>query len=300
MQIWRWRVDPMSLQGKTLFITGASRGIGLAIGLRAARDGANVVIAAKTAEPHPKLPGTIYTAAAAIEEAGGHALPIVGDIRDDDFAAQAVEQTAAQFGGIDVVVNNASAINLTNTDELPMKAYDLMNDINCRGSFLLAKLSIPWLRKAAQDPGRNPHILTLSPPISTDPKWFGRHTGYTIAKFGMSLVTLGLSEELRADGIAANSLWPRTAIDTAAVRNVVGSDLESHSRTPQIMADAAYEILTRPARECTGSFFIDDDVLEEAGVTDFSVYLNGGTEEQLALDFWVEPKGPHDPELRLH
>ena len=290
----------MSLADSTIIMSGGSRGIGEAIAVKAARDGANVALLAKTTEPHPKLPGTIYTAAAAIEEAGGHALPIVGDIRDDDFVAAAVEQTAAQFGGIDVVVNNASAINLTNTDELPMKAYDLMNDINCRGSFLLAKLSIPWLRKAAQKGGRNPHVLTLSPPISTDPKWFGRHTGYTIAKFGMSLVTLGLSEELREDGIAANSLWPRTAIDTAAVRNVVGSGLESHSRTPDIMADAAYEILTRPARECTGNFFIDDDVLEEAGVTDFSVYLNGGEEKDLALDFWVEPKGPHNPDLRLH
>jgi citronellol/citronellal dehydrogenase len=176
-----------------------------------------------------------------------------------------------------------------------MKAYDLMNDINCRGSFLLSKLSIPWLKKSTN----NPHILTLSPPISTDPKWFGRFTGYAIAKYGMSLVTLGLSEELREDGIAANSLWPRTSIDTAAIRNVVGSELVTHSRTPQIMADAGYEILTKPSREVTGNFFIDDDVLEDAGVTDFSIYLNGGKEEELALDFWSEPKGPYDPSLRL-
>ena len=285
----------MGLSGTTIIMSGGSRGIGEAIAVRAARDGANIALLAKTAEPHPKLPGTIHTAAAAIEEAGGHALPLVGDVRDDEFVTSAVEQTAAQFGGIDVVLNNASAINLSSTEDLPMKAYDLMNDINCRGSFLLSKLSIPWLRQSSN----NPHILTLSPPISTDPKWFGRFTGYAIAKYGMSLVTLGLSEELREDGIAANSLWPRTAIDTAAIRNVVGAELVTHSRTPQIMADASYEILTRPSRECTGNFFIDDDVLEEAGVTDFSVYLNGGREEELALDFWSEPKGPHDPSLRL-
>ena len=282
------------LSDSTIIMSGGSRGIGEAIAVRAARDGANVALLAKTTEPHPKLPGTIHTAAAAIEEAGGHALPLVGDIRDDDFAAQAVEQTAAQFGGIDIVVNNASAINLSRTEDISMKAYDLMNDINCRGSFLLSKLSIPYLRQSS-----NPHILTLSPPISLDPKWFGRQTAYAIAKYGMSLVTLGLSEELREDGIAANSLWPRTAIDTAAVRNVVGAGLEQHSRTPQIMADAAYAIITRPSREATGQFFIDDDVLEDAGVTDFSVYLNGGREEDLALDFWVEPKGPHNPDLRL-
>ena len=284
----------MGLSGTTMIMSGGSRGIGEAIAVRAARDGANVALLAKTTEPHPKLPGTIHTAAAAIEEAGGHALPLVGDVRDDEFVASAVEQTAAQFGGIDIVVNNASAINLSTTDDLPMKAYDLMNDINCRGSFLLSKLSIPWLRQ-----GTNPHILTLSPPISTDPKWFGKFTGYAIAKYGMSLVTLGLSEELRADGIAANSLWPRTAIDTAAIRNVVGAGLVTHSRKPSIMADAAYAVLTKPSREVTGNFFIDDDVLEDAGVTDFSVYLNGGREEELALDFWSEPKGPHDPSLRL-
>ena len=284
----------MGLSDSTIIMSGGSRGIGEAIAVRAARDGANVALLAKTDQPHPKLPGTIHTAAAAIEEAGGHALPLVGDVRDDDFVASAVEQTAAQFGGIDIVVNNASAINLSRTEDLPMKAYDLMNDINCRGSFLLSKLSIPWLRQ-----GTNPHILTLSPPISTDPKWVGRFTGYAIAKYGMSLVTLGLSEELREDGVAANSLWPRTSIDTAAIRNVVGAELQTHSRTPQIMADAAYEVLTRPSRECTGNFFIDDDVLEEAGVTDFSVYLNGGREDELALDFWSEPKGPYDPSLRL-
>jgi citronellol/citronellal dehydrogenase len=285
----------MSLAGKTIIMSGGSRGIGEAIALRAAKDGANVALLAKTTEPHPKLPGTIYTAAAAIEEAGGKALPLVGDIRDDEFVIDAVAKTAEAFGGIDIVVNNASAIDLTDTADVSMKKYDLMNDINTRGSFLLAKSSIEWLKQS-----ENAHILTLSPPMSLDPKWFNKHTAYTIAKYGMSLVTLGLSEELRPFGIAANSLWPRTAIDTAAVRNVVGAGLASHSRTPAIMADAAYEILTKPSREFTGQFVIDDDVLEDAGVTDFSIYLNGGTEEELALDFWVEPKGPHNPELTLH
>ena len=285
----------MSLAGKTIIMSGGSRGIGEAIAIRAAKDGANVALLAKTTEPHPKLPGTIFTAAAAIEAAGGKALPLVGDIRDDAFVEAAVAQTAEVFGGIDIVVNNASAIDLANTDQIGMKKYDLMNDINARGSFLLSKLSIPHLRKAA-----NGHILTLSPPISTDPKWFKQHTAYTMAKFGMSLVTLGLSEELREDGIAANSLWPRTAIDTAAVRNVVGAGLVTHSRTPEIMADAAYEILIKPSREFTGQFVIDDDVLEAAGVTDFSIYLNGGAEDDLALDFWVEPKGPHNPDLTMH
>ncbi|VXC47311.1 NAD(P)-dependent oxidoreductase [Aeromicrobium sp. 9AM] len=285
----------MSLAGKTIIMSGGSRGIGEAIAVRAAKDGANVALLAKTTEPHPKLPGTIYTAAAAIEEAGGNALPLVGDIRDDEFVIDAVAKTAEAFGGIDIVVNNASAIDLTDTADVSMKKYDLMNDINTRGSFLLAKSSIEWLKQSD-----NAHILTLSPPMSLDPKWFNKHTAYTIAKYGMSLVTLGLSEELRPFGIAANSLWPRTAIDTAAVRNVVGAGLVSHSRTPAIMADAAYEILTKPSREFTGQFVIDDDVLEDAGVTDFSIYLNGGTEEELALDFWVEPKGPHNPELTLH
>nr|MCW2728677.1 short chain dehydrogenase [Aeromicrobium sp.] len=285
----------MTLAGKTLIMSGGSRGIGEAIAVRAARDGANVALLAKTTEPHPALPGTIHTAAAAIEEAGGHALPLVGDIRDDAFVLDAVAQTAETFGGIDIVVNNASAIDLSSTADVTMKKYDLMNDINTRGSFLLAKSCIEHLK--ASD---NAHILTLSPPITLDPKWFKTATAYTIAKFGMSLVTLGLSEELREFGIAANSLWPRTAIDTAAVRNVVGPGLGAHSRTPAIMADAAYEILIQPSREYTGQFLIDDDVLEAAGVTDFSVYLNGGEEFDLALDFWVEPKGPHDPGLSLH
>jgi citronellol/citronellal dehydrogenase len=285
----------MSLAGKTIIMSGGSRGIGEAIAVRAAKDGANVALLAKTTEPHPKLPGTIHTAAAAIEAAGGHALPLVGDVRDDEFVTEAVARTAEAFGGIDIVVNNASAIDLSKTEDVSMKKYDLMNDINARGSFLLAKSSIEWLKKSD-----NAHILTLSPPISLDPKWFATHTAYTMAKYGMSLVTLGLSVELAEYGIAANSLWPRTAIDTAAVRNVVGAELVSHSRTPAIMADAAYEILIKPSRSYTGQFLIDDDVLEDAGVTDFSIYLNGGTEEELALDFWVEGKGPHDPDLRMH
>jgi citronellol/citronellal dehydrogenase len=285
----------MSLAGKTIIMSGGSRGIGEAIAVRAARDGANVALLAKTAEPHPKLPGTIHTAAAAIEAAGGHALPLVGDVRDDAFVTDAVAKTAEAFGGIDIVVNNASAIDLSKTEDVSMKKYDLMNDINARGSFLLAKSSIEWLKKSD-----NAHILTLSPPISLDPKWFAIHTAYTMAKYGMSLVTLGLSVELADYGIAANSLWPRTAIDTAAVRNVVGAELVSHSRTPAIMADAAYEILIKSSRDYTGKFLIDDDVLEDAGVTDFSIYLNGGVEEELALDFWVEPKGPYNPDLTMH
>lgn len=286
----------MSLTDTTMIMSGGSRGIGEAIAVRAAQDGANVALLAKTAEPHPKLPGTIYTAAKAIEAAGGKALPLVGDIRDDEFVADAVAKTAEQFGGIDIVVNNASAIDLSRTDDLSMKKYDLMTQINARGSFLLSKLSLEHLRKS-----KNGHILTLSPPILTDPKWFGTFTGYAIAKYGMSLVTLGLAEELREDGIAANSLWPRTAIDTAAVRNVVGEGLEKHSRTPAIMADSAHWILSQDARKVTGNFFIDDDVLEKAGVTDLSVYLNGGSDEELALDFWVEPKGAvgSNPDLHL-
>lgn len=275
-----------TLAGTTIIMSGGSRGIGEAIAVKAAADGANIALLAKTTEPQPNLPGTIYTAAAAIEAAGGKALPLVGDIRDDAFVTDAVAQTAETFSGIDIVVNNASAIDLSRTEDVTMKKYDLMTQINARGAFLLSKLSIPHLKKSA-----NAHILTLSPPILTDPKWFGTFTAYTIAKYGMSLVTMGLAEELRGDAIAANSLWPRTAIDTAAVRNVVGAGLETHSRNVHIMADAAYAIVTKPAAACTGNFFIDDDVLEAEGVTDFDKYLNGGSSEDLALDFWVEPKG---------
>ncbi|GAB2981941.1 NAD(P)-dependent oxidoreductase [Amycolatopsis acidiphila] len=273
-----------TLAGKTLIMSGGSRGIGEAIAVRAARDGANVALIAKTTEPHPKLPGTIYTAAKAIEEAGGQALPIVGDIRDDEAVRAAVEQTAERFGGIDIVVNNASAIDLSPTEAVSMKRYDLMQDINARGSFLLSKLAIPHLRKAA-----NPHILTLSPPVSLEEKWFTSGAlAYSIAKYSMSLVTVGLSAELRADGIAANSLWPRTTIDTAAVRNVIGAEIAQRSRKPDIMADAAHAILTRPSAEVTGNFFIDDEVLAAEGVTDFAKYRLGGREEDLELDIWVD------------
>ncbi|HEY3464311.1 MAG TPA: NAD(P)-dependent oxidoreductase [Amycolatopsis sp.] len=274
-----------TLDGKTIIMSGGSRGIGEAIALRAAADGANIALLAKTAEPHPKLPGTIYTAAKAIEEAGGQALPIIGDVRDDDGVAAAVAKTAEQFGGIDIVVNNASAIDLTPTDQVSMKRYDLMQDINARGTFLLSKLSIPHLRRSS-----NAHILTLSPPISLDEKWFkAGHLAYSIAKYSMSVVTVGLAAELREDGVAVNSLWPRTTIDTAAIRNVVGAELASRSRTPEIMADAAHVILTKPSGEATGNFYIDDEVLREAGVTDFAKYRIGDTaEEDLQLDFWVE------------
>lgn len=275
----------MSLKDKTVFISGGSRGIGLAIALRAAEDGANVTIAAKTAEPHPKLPGTIHTAAKAIEEAGGQALPIVGDVRDDEAVVAAVERTVEQFGGIDIVVNNASAIDLTPSEHIPMKRYDLMQDINARGTFLLSRTAIPHLRRAD-----NPHILTLSPPIRLEEKWFtAGHLAYSIAKYSMSLVTVGLAAELRADGIAVNSLWPRTTIDTAAIRNVVGAELVNRSRTPEIMADAAHAILTKPSRELTGQFLIDDEVLAAEGVTDFSRYRLAEREEDLQLDFWVDP-----------
>lgn len=271
-----------SLSGRTILMSGGSRGIGLAIAVRAAQDGANVALLAKTERPHPKLEGTIHTAAAAIEEAGGQALPIVGDVRDEDSVAEAVARTVERFGGIDIVVNNASAIDLSRTPDLPMKKYDLMQDINTRGSFLLAKTALPHLGQSGAA-----HVLTLSPPLNLNPQWAGTHLGYTIAKYGMSLVTLGLAEELRGQGIAANSLWPRTTIATAAVRNLLGGEeVVARSRTPEIMADAAHEILTRDPRECTGNFFIDDEVLAEAGVTDFSRY--GGPVETLERDIFLD------------
>ncbi|MBN7454271.1 NAD(P)-dependent oxidoreductase [Mycobacteroides abscessus] len=272
-----------SLAGKTIIMSGGSRGIGLAIALRAARDGANVAIMAKTAEPHPKLPGTIYTAAEEIEAAGGHALPLLGDVRDDEVVASAVAQTVERFGGIDIVVNNASALNLAPSESISMKAYDLMQDINARGSFSLSTSAIGALKEAD-----NPHILTLSPPITLEPKWFERTTtAYTISKFSMSLVAIGLAAELRQYGIASNALWPRTTIDTAAIRNILGAELVARCRSAQIMADAAYEILTKPSREVSGNCFIDDEVLREAGVTDFSQYRECA-EEDLELDFWME------------
>ncbi len=273
----------MSLKGKTLFVSGASRGIGLAIALRAARDGANVAIIAKTTEPHPKLPGTIHTAAAEIEDAGGKALAIACDIRFEDQVRAAAEQTAERFGGIDICVNNASAISLTRTLGTDMKRYDLMQSINTRGTFVCSQATLPYLKKAT-----NPHILTLSPPLDMEAKWFAPHVAYTIAKFGMSMCTLGMAEEFRADGVAVNSLWPLTTIDTAAVRNLLGgSEMADASRTPEIMADAAYAILTKSSRECTGNFFIDEEVLRREGVSDFSKYAAGPHDGPYYADFFV-------------
>ncbi|GHE93620.1 short chain dehydrogenase [Amycolatopsis deserti] len=266
---------PRDLSGQTVIMSGGSRGIGLAIAVRAGRDGANVALLAKTGQPHPKLPGTVHTAAREIERAGGNALPIVGDVRDDDAVLEAVERTALAFGSIDVCVNNASAIDLSATTDLTMKRYDLMQDVNARGTFLLSKACLPHLRKSA-----NPHILNLSPPLNLSPRWAGRHLGYTIAKYGMSLCTLGLAHELAGEGIAVNSLWPRTTIATAAVEHVVGDNaMLERSRSPRIMADAAHAILTRDARSCTGNFYLDDAVLEQEGITDFSRYALGPGED---------------------
>jgi citronellol/citronellal dehydrogenase len=282
----------MTLKGKTLFVTGGSRGIGLAIALRAARDGANVAIAAKTADPHPKLPGTIYTSAKEVEQAGGKALPIVCDIRNEDQVADAVRQTVAAFGGIDVCVNNASAIQLTGTLATDMKRYDLMNGINARGTFMVGRHCIPHLKQA-----KNPHILTLSPPLDMKAKWFAPNVAYTMAKFGMSMCTLGWAEEFRKEGIAANSLWPRTTIATAAVRMLGGDAFLNKSRTPEIMADAAHAIVTKNSREFTGNFCIDDLVLWDAGVRDFSKYaaVPGTPEKDLLPDFFLPDDTPKLP-----
>jgi len=258
----------MSLAGKTLFITGASRGIGLAIGLRAARDGANVAIIAKTAEPNPKLPGTIFSAAKEIEAAGGRALPIACDIRFEDQVAAAVAKTVETFGGIDILVNNASAISLTGTESTEMKRYDLMHGINTRGTFLCSKLCIPHLKKA-----QNAHVLNISPPLNMETRWFAPNVAYTMAKFGMSMCVLGMAGEYKQAGIAFNALWPRSTIATAAIKNLLGGDAAIRgSRKPEIMGDAAYVIFNRPSREYTGQFFIDDEVLASAGKTDLSEY----------------------------
>jgi citronellol/citronellal dehydrogenase len=258
----------MTLRGKTLFITGGSRGIGLAIGLRAARDGANVVIAAKTAKPHPKLPGTIYTAAAEIEAAGGKALPLLVDVRDEEIVKNAIRKTVETFGGLDIVVNNASAISLTPTPETDMKRFDLMHDINTRGTFMVSKYAIPHLENSS-----NPHILMLSPPLDMEEKWFAPHVAYSLAKYGMSLCVLGLAGELRPKGIAVNALWPRTTIATSAIRNLLGGErIVQASRTPEIVADAAHAVFQKPAREFTGRFLIDDTFLSEEGVTNFEKY----------------------------
>ncbi len=272
----------MSLANKTLFITGASRGIGLAIALRAARDGANVAIAAKTAEPHPKLEGTIYTAAEEIEAAGGKALPLVVDVRDELSVQEAVAKTVEAFGGIDVCVNNASAIQLTGTLETDMKRYDLMHQINTRGTYVTSKTCIPHLRKAA-----NPHVLNLSPPLDMKPRWFEPHVAYTMAKYGMSMCALGMAEEFRGDGIAFNALWPRTGIATAAIRNALAGDEGMRAcRTVDIMADAAYWIFNQPSRRCTGNFFIDDVLLYAAGERDFDKYRVDPSRD-LMPDFFV-------------
>ena len=283
----------MSLKGKTLFITGGSRGIGLAIAVRAARDGANVAIAAKTGEPHAKLPGTVFESAAEVEKAGGQALPLVCDIRFEEQVADAVRQTVAKFGGIDICVNNASAIQLTGTLDTDMKRYDLMNGINARGTFMVGRHCIPHLKKAASTYG-GAHILTLSPPLDMKAKWFAPHIAYSMAKYGMSLCTLGWSEEFRKDGIAANSLWPRTTIATAAVRLLGGDTFLQKSRTAEIMADAAHVILTKKSREFTGNFCIDDLVLWNEGVRDFSKYLAvpGTAEKDLLPDFFLPDDTP--------
>ena len=278
----------INLKGKTLFVSGASRGIGLAIAKRAAKDGANIILAAKTAEEHPKLPGTIYTAADEVIESGGQALPIVCDIRDEEQVRQAVNSGVEEFGGIDICINNASAIQLTNTLQTDMKRYDLMHQINSRGTFLVSKACLPHLLKSD-----NPHILNLSPPLDMNPKWFGPHVAYTMAKYGMSLCVLGMAEEFKEQGVAVNALWPRTAIATAAIKNALGGDaIMSISRFPEIMGDAAYTILTKPSKEFTGNFCIDDTVLADNGVTDFSVYAEVPF-DQLAPDFFV----PEDNEV---
>ena len=284
----------MSLKGKTLFITGASRGIGLAIGLAAARQGANIAIAAKTAEPHPKLPGTIHTAAAEVEAAGGKALPLVVDAREEDSVKAALDRTAEVFGGIDIVINNASAIQLTPVTQTDMRRFDLMHQINTRGTFVTSKHAIPYLETAA-----NPHILMMSPPLDMQEKWFAPYTAYTMAKFGMSLVVLGLAGELRPKGIAVNALWPRTTIATAAVKNLLGGDaLMRASRTPEILADAAIAIFGKPAKSFSGNFLIDDTFLAGEGVTDFDRY-RADSSQRLAPDFFVPDSMPPPKRVSL-
>ena len=283
----------MSLKGRVLFITGGSRGIGLEIGKRAAQDGAKVVLAAKTAEPHPKLAGTIYTAADEIEAAGGEALPIILDVRNEANVRDAVEETVAHFGGIDICVNNASAISLTSTPDTDMKRYDLMHQINGRGTYLVSKYCIPYLKQSNQA-----HILNLAPPLDMKPKWFGPHLAYTMAKFTMSMCVLGMAEELKSDGIAVNGLWPRTAIATAAVKNILGGEeLMSISRKPEIMVDAAYEIFNKNPEVFSGNFCIDDLILHEAGVKDFTKYADVPF-AQLALDFFLPDDTPLPDDIK--
>ena len=275
----------MNLKGKTLLISGASRGIGLAIAKRCAADGANVAIAAKTAEPNPKLPGTIYSAAEEIESAGGKCLPLQVDIRDEAQVVDAVKQTAEKFGGIDIVVNNASAINLTNTEATPIKRFDLMFGVNVRGTFLVTRACLPYLKNAGERK-RNPHVLTLSPPLNMDPRWFAPHVAYTMAKYGMSMCVLGHAEEFKPYGIAVNALWPRTVIQTAALQMIPGVKPE-HCRSVDIMADAAYAVLTSEAASTSGNFFIDEEVLKKAGVSDFSGYSVVPGSRQLLPDLFL-------------
>lgn len=274
-----------SLAGKTLFVTGGSRGIGLSIAVRAGKDGANVIIAAKTAEPNPKLPGTIFDAANEIEKAGGKALAVQCDIRYLDQIEAAVNKGVARFGGIDILINNASAINLAGTLDLPVKTYDLMHGINTRGTYMTSRACLPYLLKSS-----NPHVLNISPPLSMNPKWFKNHTAYTMAKYGMSMCVLGMSAEFQDKGVAFNALWPKTTIATAAVKNLLGGDsMIDRSRTPDIMADAAWAILTRNAKNCTGHFFVDEDVLIEEGVKEFDKYaVNPKYKNDLVLDFFLD------------
>ena len=275
-----------NLKEKRIFITGGSRGIGLAIALKAAADGAKIAIAAKTTDPHPKLPGTIFSAAKEIEAVGGQALPIQCDLRDEDQIASSVAQAAAEFGGLDILINNASAINLTNTESTPAKRFDLMFDVNVRGTFLTSQAAIPHLRESAKQ-GRNPHILTLSPPLSMKAHWFKNHVAYTMAKYGMSMCVLGMSAEFKRDGIAVNALWPRTAIDTAALQMIPGVDI-TLCRKPEILADAAYVILNRSSSECTGNFFVDDEVLASEGITDLDKYAVVPGTTDFLLDFFLD------------
>lgn len=288
-------INTGKLAGRTIFITGASRGIGKSIALKAAKDGANVVVAAKTAEAHPKLPGTIYSAASEIEAAGGKALPCIVDVRDEGQVKSAVENAVNKFGGIDILINNASAISLTGTLATEMKRYDLMNNINARGTFLVSKECIPHLKKSS-----NPHIVNLSPPLSMKPIWFKNHVAYTMAKYGMSMCVLGMAEEFKQDGIAVNAMWPKTAIHTAAIEMLTGPDSSNHSRKPDIVADAVYALICKDSKSVTGQFFIDEDLLRAEGITDFKSYAcNPENADNLLLDFFVDDNASHHLVLNI-
>ncbi|CAK9811675.1 Hydroxysteroid dehydrogenase-like protein 2 [Anthophora plagiata] len=281
-------INTGKLAGRTIFITGASRGIGKSIALKAAKDGANIVIAAKTADPHPKLPGTIYSAAKEIEQVGGKALPCVVDVRDEVQVVSAVENAVSKFGGIDIVINNASAISLTGTESTDMKKYDLMNNINTRGTFLVSKTCLPFLRKS-----KNPHIVNISPPLSMNPIWFKNHVAYTMSKFGMSMCVLGMADEFKEDGIAVNAVWPKTAIHTAAIEMLSGPDSSNYSRKPEIMGDAVYALICKDSKSVTGQFLIDEEILKNEGITDFTDYAcNPANKDKLMLDFFLEENLP--------